>query len=515
MIAKTTVASAIKRAFSPWICLSIVIGLSIGPSRAGDVTDIFEPGFAFQPPQGTTVADPISAPAPVLASAARLLINGEASFTRRMELIDEAQQSIYIQALIYKGDAVGIAIADALIAKKKANPQMDIRLIVDAYSNIQDLQAQLLFFELQNHGISVEGYEAFYLQWLNEVNLKDWLAGNKRYHEKYWIVDGAKAVVGGMNIADEYARWGDDPLLRWRDQDVYLEGPVVAQIEAAFLDNCDHFKEIKAAWPQPLSTDTYWDAWSGVNPAFKGLVGTTMEKARGRVTGEGADLAQLKARRGQGSPLRSDVPVRFVRSRPRLNEDYIEQLYVHLIDSAETSVLIQNAYFVPTPRLFDALVAAAKRGVSVTVITNSRESNDITLISDAGRTHYLELLQAGVAVLEWHGERHGESTIHSKFAVFDLKVPVIGSYNFDPRSLALNSEDVVALDSPAMAQELASYVMVEEVPLCDRITTTQAKAWADPRSLPKMDENPPIWSDPRFDPDLYEYFLLKQVEGSL
>ena len=508
MIAKTTVAKA-----SVWWWV-LMLALAAAPAAAGDVTDIFDPAFTFKSPEGAA-ADTISAPSPVLASSARLLINGEASFARRLVLIEEAQQTIYIQTLIYKADAVGIAIADALIAKKQANPEMDIRIIVDAYANIQDLQAQLLFFELQNHGIVVEGYEAFYLQWINEVNLKDWLAGNKRYHEKYWIVDGTKAVVGGMNIADEYARWGEDQLLRWRDQDVYLEGPAVGQIQAAFLDNMEHFRTIKQAWPQPLSTDTYWDAWSGVSPGFRDLVGTTMEKARGKITGEGADLATLKARRGQGSPLQSDVRTRFVRSRPRLGEDYIEQLYVFLIDSAETSVLIQNAYFVPTPRVREALMAAAKRGVSVTVITNSRESNDITLISDAGRTSYLELMQAGVAVLEWHGERHGESTIHSKFAVFDLKVPVIGSYNLDPRSLALNSEDVVALDSPAMAQELVSYVMLEEVPLCDRITTTLAKAWADPRSLPPTDEKPPIWNDPRFDPDLYEYFLLKQVEGSL
>ncbi len=489
----------------------IALMLSPAAALAAEPADLFEAGSILD-----LQADSVWSPPPSReGNRARLLIDGESSFATRLEMVQHARQSIHIQALIWKGDETGKAVAEALIARKKADPKLDIRVIVDAYSNIQDVKAQLLFFEMKNAGIEVEGFETLYLHWLNEINLEDWLAGNKRYHEKYWVVDGVAAVVGGMNIGDEYARVSTDPLLIWRDQDVYLEGPIVADVEAVFEENYAYFKEIKARKPELFNTDAYWGLWRQHNPGVDELLGVTLEA--GREIGE-----QLQGRESVGplrkpiaSPLLDDVEVRFLRTRPREGETTIHQAYLHLIRTAKTSVAIANAYFVPTEDLQTALIEAAGRGVTVQVVTNSDATNDIPVITKAGRARYLPLIDAGVELYEWHAERIGEGTLHAKFAVIDGRVTLIGSHNLDPRSQGLNSEDAVLIDDPRIAEELGAYFRDKDLALTDRVTREQALDWADPRDLPPPDAPLLPWTDARFDPAAFEFMLLQAIEGSL
>jgi putative cardiolipin synthase len=158
------------------------------------------------------------------------------------------------------------------------------------------------------------------------------------------------------------------------------------------------------------------------------------------------------------------------------------------------------------------LIAAARRGVEVTVITNSKATNDIPMVNDAGRIAYQPLMEAGVHVYEWHAERHGEGTIHAKLAVFDEAVAIVGSYNLDPRSLALNSEDIVVIEDAALASELHGRVMETDLRFADEVTEAQAEAWSDPALLPRIERMPDVpWWDPRFDQDRFELFLIGQA----
>ena len=159
-----------------------------------------------------------------------VLDGGEDSFAVRLRDTEERQKSIRIQALVFKGDETGLRIAEILKQKKAAG--LDVRVIVDAFSNPW-LQTQWMYFDLKQHGIEVEGYEAMALQWLNEVPVPKLIphtdpdALDKRFHEKMWIIDGetehAIAVTGGLNIGNEYFRADpDDPDATWRDQDVVV-----------------------------------------------------------------------------------------------------------------------------------------------------------------------------------------------------------------------------------------------------------------------------------------------------
>lgn len=505
-------------------CVAIVAGCDSCEDRAAEELERgrarLEEGASHLLAGGddeTEPSEPSPPPPAREGNEARLLINGEASFLERLALIDEAERSIYVQALIFKADTVGCAIADRLIAKKREVPDMDIQVIVDAYANIQDYDAQMLYFELMDAGIRVHGYEPLYLEWIDEINLEDWTAGNKRYHEKYFVVDGERAVVGGMNIGDEYARIGDEPALIWRDQDIYLEGPVVRDITSAFEENARHFRRIHDRRPEILESDGYWDAWRHVHPALRERVTEALGRDRAWNRPEIAplDTEDLASRRVE-SERHDDVVVQFVRSRPRLGERWIDEIYRTRIAAAESSIVIANAYFIPTDELVGALTGAAGRGVEVTVITNSKETNDIPLINDAGRVSYRELVEAGVRVYEWHGERHGEGTLHAKLAVFDSEVAIIGSYNLDPRSLALNSEDVVVVEHAGVAGELHRRVLGADLAYAERITSRQARRWSDPELIPVVDQVPsvPYW-DPSFDADRFELFLIGQASKSL
>jgi len=158
-----------------------------------------------------------------------VLHNGDDSFAARIQALKNADTSVRIQALIFTGDESGLYITELL--KEKKAQGLDVRVIVDGLSN-PGVQTQWMYFDLKQHGIEVEGYETFYLQWLNELPVANHDASdkytdpNKRYHEKMWIIDGETdhgvAVVGGLNIANEYFRIDpQNPGRYWRD----LAGP--------------------------------------------------------------------------------------------------------------------------------------------------------------------------------------------------------------------------------------------------------------------------------------------------
>jgi phosphatidylserine/phosphatidylglycerophosphate/cardiolipin synthase-like enzyme len=164
---------------------------------------------------------------------------------------------------------------------------------------------------------------------------------------------------------------------------------------------------------------------------------------------------------------------RFLHNRPRFAESYLLQAYLKLFAEADQELLIANAYFVPTPAILAGLKAAARRCVAVTLITNSPETNDLPEISMVGRGHYKDLLEVnqtaevrscpaqagGIRIWEWIGraddDPQQQGTMHSKFAVADRRLSLVGSYNLDFRSERLNSETGLVFEQVTLGHELA------------------------------------------------------------
>jgi putative cardiolipin synthase len=431
-----------------------------------------------------------------------VLQGGEDSFAVRMDALKQAEKSIRIQALVFKGDESGLRIAEVLKQKKAAG--LDVRVIVDAFSNPW-LQTQWMFFDLKQNGIEVEGYEAMALQWLNEVPIPaltphaDAAQPDKRFHEKMWIIDGETdhgiAITGGLNIGNEYFRANpDDPDSTWRDQDVAVRGAIVGDLVAAFDRNFAYFVAVKKS-RGPLNTNLYWDATRRVE-AVTGKLPIHYQTDPKVVQ----NVAQLESRRPQVE-FRA-ATCRFLQNRPRLQESYIQQAYIKLIERARREVLIANAYFVPTPSLSRALTDAARRCVSVRLISNSPETNDLPEISLVGRGYYKDLLavntspevaacghsEAGLRIWEWIGQAPDEATrsqgtMHSKFAVVDGERSLVGSYNLDPRSEKLNSETAIVFLQPELSAELGDRFEENDLRFSREVTPELAQQFDAPQDV--------------------------------
>ena len=382
--------------------------LSTAQSRAilkrleidGRQTDIFERHLALEE---AIVGSPLT-----IGNEARLLEDGPATYQAMISAIEAARDHINIEAYIFDDDEVGQRFAQALSAKQAQGVQ--VNLLRDSAGTFSTPKA--FFDALSASGILVHEFNP-----VNPLAARESWQWNQRNHRKLLIVDGEVAFLGGINISSVYSGGsfqigsrgapkgvtGVDPA--WRDTDLQLKGPVVAELQKMFLDDWARQKG------PPLAAKNY------LPPAV----------AAGRQV------------------------VRAIGSSPQEPYSLIYVTLLSAINSAETSVRITNAYFVPDAQLLAALQAAAQRGVDVALILPSQTDSWLTF--HAGRRFYAQLLQSGVKIFERRGV-----ILHSKTALIDGVWSTIGSTNLDWRSFLHNYEiNVVLLGTEFGAQVQAMF----------------------------------------------------------
>ena len=344
----------------------------------GQPTDIFDRHLALEE---AITGSPLTVGNDVL-----LLQDGPGTYRAMLEAIESATDHINLETYILEDDEVGQQFAQALIAKQRQGVQVNV-----IRDSVGTLGTPAEFFrKLTDAGIRVLEF--------NPVNplaaRRDW-ALNQRDHRKLLIVDGRTAFLGGINISSVYSggsssrgrRARPDGAPGWRDTDLRLRGPVVAEFQKLFL----------ATW----------------------------------VSQKGEPLA---VRNWFPPPERvGRQVVRAIGSSPDEPFSLIYATLLSAIGSAETSVHLTNAYFVPDPQLLAALEAAAQRGVDVTLILPAK--TDSWLVFHAGRRSYERLLRAGVRIFERRGP-----ILHSKTALIDGVWATVGSTNLDWRSFLHNHE---------------------------------------------------------------------------
>lgn len=343
----------------------------------------------------------------VSGNTVSMLYDGVQSFAERERMIAGAKHSVCFQTFIFNSDETGWKLARQLADKAKQGVQ--VRVIYDALGSGR--ADPKMFQMMKDAGVDVRAYGEKWKVW--DIN--------DRWHEKNLIVDGQTAVLGGMNVADEYALGGSGKMVlsrgggkegkgteAWRDTDVKIEGPAVRDSMNAFLRN--------------------WNE-----------VGTPISEADRQKL-----YPPLVAREGGPS-------VRVIQHNPEVKglDQTTNKLYQRAIETAQKSITIENAYFLPPPELRKALIDAAKRGVDVKVMTNSKEANDMGFVSDAARHFYDDMLKAGVKIYEKHG-----GTLHSKTATFDGEFSIVGSVNLNGRSKNTDAEIAMAVTDPKTAKSL-------------------------------------------------------------
>lgn len=300
-------------------------------------------------------------------------INGDRFFPAMLEAIRSARHTITFETFIYWEGEIGGQFADALIERARAGIKVHVMLdwMGTRKMDLHAVQA------MKEAGIEVERYHP--LRWYNIRRV------NNRTHRKLLIVDGKIGFAGGAGIADLWTGDAQNPD-HWRDSHFSMEGPVVAQCQAAFMDN---WLKVKS---RVLHAEEYFPE---------------LEK-------EGSCRAQV------------------FMSSPSEGSDSARLMYLMSIASATQSVRIASAYFVPDDLSVRTLADACRRGVTVEIIVPG-EHVDTSITRRAGRSRWGALLEMGAEIYEY-----GPTMYHCKVMIVDEIWTSVGSANFDNRSFRLN-----------------------------------------------------------------------------
>ena len=337
----------------------------------------------------------------VAGQTTHLLRDGPATFRAMFAAIRAAKNSLNLEYFIFEDvESDGVRLGDLLVAKRQEG--VAVNVIYDSYGSGDTPKA--FFDRLREAGVNVVEFNP-----INPLKAKKGYSLNDRDHRKILVADGATAIVGGVNLSTTYqpnsmGKSGNidgQPAAHWRDTDLEITGPAVEQLQALFAD---HWREQHGP---PLDNPT-------LSPS---------------------------------PPTPGGAVVRIIGSSP---DHAVPRYYVTVISqirSAEKSVTASAAYFVPTADEMEALTGAARRGVDVRLLLPDRSDSPLSIA--VGHSHYAALLKAGVKIYETH-----DLVLHSKTVVIDGVWSVVGSSNFDHRSVIFNDEvDAVVLGSDT-AEEL-------------------------------------------------------------
>lgn len=338
-------------------------------------------------------------------SSTYLLDDNHETRQLRLDLINNAQHSIHFVAFYIRDDTTTKEMVDALIAASRRG--VEVRVMVDATSQYTSPAGYRSLQQMAQAGAEVIPFNPI-IEWAGVRFSTSGLTANRRLHEKMLIVDGKEAIVGGRNVGDEYYLDG-----RWRDVDVYVDGPGVARIQRKYL--------------------FIWDTHSALEHQAscrnQAKFGFYCPLTDAKLVDDPSYFPELEAS--------GTARTRAIYSAPFLQETSLGYFTtLALIRGAKESITIANAYFVPPRRLRKHLRAAAERGVKVRVLTNSKTSTDGWWMYYASLNYHKELIGSGIEIYQYDGTE----TMHSKAMVIDNELAVIGSFNLDPRSAIDNTE---------------------------------------------------------------------------
>lgn len=357
--------------------------------RSVDPTDLLE--------RYSAVVESITDSQMTSGNKVTLLTDGKTTYEAMFKAIQSAKNHINMESFIFEDDETGRKFADRLRQKQAEGVQVHL-----IYDSVGSLNTPAVFFQqLREAGIQVVGFNP-----ISPFEDRDEWGLTHRDHRKILIVDGKVAIIGGVNISQVYSssprrrqKSGKTPV-HWRDTDMQIEGPAVAELQKLFLD--------------------------------------TWLKQKGPALVAGRYFPELKE---QGKAL-----VRVVGSTPGETNRIPFVVYVSAMSFAEHSIHLTNSYFIADEQIEKALTDAARRGVDVQLIVPGVTDSKLAL--SAQRHHYAQLLKSGVRLYE-----HGNALLHAKTAVIDGVWSTVGSTNLDFLSLLNNDEvNAVVLDKEFAVQ---------------------------------------------------------------
>jgi cardiolipin synthase len=319
------------------------------------------------------------------------LQNGDEIFPAMLSAIQGAKHSIDFETYIYWSGQAGTEFARALA--ERARSGVKVHVMLDWLGSVK--MDQSLLVKMKDSGVEVQRYHA--LHWYSLGRL------NNRTHRKVLIIDGLVGFTGGVGIADQWSGHAQDPD-HWRDSHFRVEGPVVGELQAAFLDN-----------------------WV---------------KTTGRVLHGEEYFPPLDAK--------GTIDMQMFMSSPSGGSASMRLMYLMAITAAESSIDIEAAYFVPDPLMTGELIKARHRGVRIRILVPEKHIDSET-VRVASKRAWGPLLKNGVEIYEYD-----PTMLHCKMLIFDRAMVSVGSTNFDMRSFELNDEASLNIYDAGVASDMTS-----------------------------------------------------------
>jgi cardiolipin synthase len=374
-------------------CVVTILAINVMSDPEKKIKHKVEHEYGVDHPQFIRSMGVLLGPALVDGNRVDTLLNGDQIFPAMLKAIREAKKTITFETYIYWSGEVGQQFADAL--SQAARNGVKVHILVD-WVGSQKMDAKLLG-EMESAGVEIKKYHALHWYTLDRLN--------NRTHRKLLVTDGKIGFTGGVGIADKWSGHAQDPD-HWRDTHYRVEGPVVAQMQAAFTDN--------------------WTKVSG--RILHGESYFPPQKAAG------SDFAQLFKSSIDGGAESTHL------------------MYLLSIAAATRTIDLSMAYFVPDDLALEALVAAMKRGVKLRIIMPG-PITDASLVRRASRATWGVILEAGAEIYEYQ-----PTMFHCKVLVVDGLWTSVGSTNFDSRSFRLNDEANLNIHDREFAQrQLADF----------------------------------------------------------
>lgn len=355
--------------------LVTIAGLNLAGGDDRRIRRAVQSSYAVSDPQFPRAMGALLGPPLEGGNRTETLLNGASIFPAMLAAIRGAQRTITFETYIYWSGRIGREFAEALAGRARAGVKVHVLLDWVGSQKIEEA----LLERMRAAGVEIHFYHP--LAWYSIDRL------NNRTHRKLLVVDGRVGFTGGVGIADEWDGDAQDPA-HWRDTHFRLEGPAVAQMQAAFADN----------WMKVSGSVLHGE------PYFPAL----------RPAGE--QRAQM------------------FRSSREGGAESMELMYLMAIASARQSIDLAMAYFVPDEIAMQALIDAIGRGVKVRIILPGPHT-DAKLVKRASRALWGPLLAAGGEIHEYQPTMY-----HCKVLVVDDLWVSVGSTNFDERSFRLNDE---------------------------------------------------------------------------
>ncbi|WP_332672940.1 phospholipase D-like domain-containing protein [Aromatoleum sp.] len=345
--------------------------------------------YSIDDPQFRREMSVMLGPAIVGGNRVVALQNGDAIFPAMLDAIREAKTSITFETYIYWSGEIGKKFTEAL--SERAQAGIPVNVVIDWAGSVK--MDEKLLQRMEQAGVRIHRYRPLRWYSLNRIN--------NRTHRKLLVVDGRIGFTGGIGIADQWLGHAQDPE-HWRESHFRIEGPAVAQMQAAFNDNW-----IKTTG-EVLNGDAYFPPLSAAG----------------------------------------DVDAHLFIASPASGSESMHLMYMMAVSAAKHSIDLAASYFVPDALIVEELIAARERGVRIRVLLPGPHI-DSDAVRLASKASWGPLLKAGIEIHEYQ-----PTMLHTKLLVVDRELVSVGSTNFDIRSFRLNDEASLNLYDRAFAEAM-------------------------------------------------------------